>query len=530
MNAYFQIITSMNGTAVKLVPATEGGARLDFAELMEYLRSKNIEIADAKPLHQAVERLVDEVVVPVSIQVGLSARETFQVKVSEDKMEAVVRFYPPSSGGASYEGKADVIDDLKMSKVVYGIDEQAIEDYLDKRNYCEDIVIARGKDAVQGKDASIEYFFNTDLNTKPRRNEDGSVDFFHLDTINHCKVGDVLAKLDREVTGVPGTDVHGAPIQPRKVQHLNLKFGRNIELSEDGCTITSKVNGHVCLSMDEVVVSDVYEVEDVGPATGNIESNGSVLVKGNVKAGFSIKAQGNVEIRGVVEGAVIETEGDIIIAKGMNGMGKGILNAKGRIILKYAENTTITSGEYVESESLLHSRVNARTEIRVDGRKGIIAGGCARATERVSCKTLGSPMGSDTQVEVGVDPETKIRYQQLQKESTQVTANLKNIQPILLSATQKLRRGETYPPEQLQYIQTLAITNKKQMERLREIQAELLQIDDQVQNQRQACVLVAGDVYEGTKITIGDASMVLKRPATYCRFIKEKGEIKVGAY
>ena len=52
--------------------------------------------------------------------------------------------------------------------------------------------------------------------------------------------------------------------------------------------------------MDEVVVSDVYEVENVGPATGNIESNGSVLVKGNVQAGFSVKAKGNVEIRGVL--------------------------------------------------------------------------------------------------------------------------------------------------------------------------------------------------------------------------------------
>lgn len=530
MNAYFQIITSMKGTAVKLVPETDGGAKLDFAELMEYLRLKNIEIADAKPLHQAVEGLVSEVEVPVSIQVGLSAPETFQLKVSADKMEAVVRFYPPSSSGVSYAGKEAILNDLKQSKITYGIDEEAVEAYLAKRNYCEDIVIARGKEPVRGEDARIEYFFNTNLSAKPKRNEDGSVDFFHLDTINHCKEGDVLAKLHKEVPGEDGWDVYGAAIHPPKVQHLNLKFGRNIDLSEDGCVITSRLNGHVCLSMDEVVVSDVYEVENVGPATGNIESNGSVLVKGNVQAGFSVKAKGNVEVRGVVEGSVIETDGDIIIARGMNGMGKGILKAKGRIILKYAENATITSGEYIESESLLHSRVNARTEIRVDGRRGIIAGGLVRATEKISCKMLGSPMGSDTQVEVGINPEVKIRYSELQKESMQVTANLKNIQPILLSATQKIRKGESYPPDQLQYIQTLAITNKKQMERLKEIQGELLLLDEQLQSQKQSCVLVSGDVHEGTKITIGDASLVLKSPATYCRFIREKGEIKIGAY
>lgn len=530
MNAYFQIITDMKGTSVKLVPETDGGEKLDFAELMEYLRSKNIEIADAKPIYHAVVELVSEVVIPLSMQVGLSAPESFQLKVSEDKMEAVVRFYPPSSSGISYKGAEDILNDLKTHKIIYGIDEAALKNYLANRNYCEDIVVARGTEPVQGEDARIEYYFNTDLNTRPKRNEDGSVDFFHLDTINHCKEGDVLAKLYREVPGTDGCDVCGVPIRPRKVNHLNLRFGRNIELSEDGCEITSLVNGHVCLSMDEVVVSDVYEVENVGPATGNIESNGSVLVKGNVQAGFSIKAKGNVEIRGVVEGAVVETDGDIIIARGMNGMGKGILNAKGRIILKYAENATINSGEYIESESLLHSKVNARTEIRVDGRRGVIAGGVARAAERISCKTLGSPMGSDTQVEVGIDPEIKIRYQELQKESMQVTANLKNIQPILLNATQKIRRGETYSSEQLHYIQTLAIKNKEQMARLKEIQAELFSMDDLIQNQRQAYVRVSGDVYEGTKITIGDASLVLKSVATYCRFIREKGEIKVSAY
>lgn len=530
MNAYFQIMTSMQGTAVKLVPETDGGAKLDFAELMEYLRIKNIEIADAKPLYQAAARLTSEVVVPVSAQVGLSAPETFQLKVSPDKMEAVVRFYPPSSSGVSYAGKEDVLRDLKMSKVIYGIDEEAVEAYLAERNYCEDIVIARGKEPVRGTDARIEYFFNTKLSAKPKRNEDGSVDFFNLDTINHCKEGDVLARLHKEIPGKDGCDVYGVAVHPPKVQHLSLKFGRNIDLSEDGCVISSKVNGHVCLSMDEVVVSDVYEVENVGPATGNIESNGSVLVKGNVQAGFSVKAKGNVEVRGVVEGSVIETDGDIIIARGMNGMGKGILNAKGRIILKYAENATITSGQYIESESLLHSKVNAGTEIRVDGRKGIIAGGVVRATERVSCKTLGSPMGSSTQVEVGIDPEIKIHYSELQKESMQVTANLKNIQPILLGATQKLRKGETFSPEQLQYIQNLAATNKNQMARLKEIQAELLELDEQIQSQRVACVQVSGDVHEGTIITIGDASLVVKSTTTYCRFIREKGEIKISAY
>lgn len=237
-----------------------------------------------------------------------------------------------------------------------------------------------------------------------------------------------------------------------------------------------------------------------------------------------------MEVRGVVEGAHIETDGDIIIARGMNGMGKGVLKAGGRVILKFAENATIYAGAYVESESILHSNVNANTEVIVDGRRGFIAGGIVRATEKISCKTLGSSMGADTVVEVGVNPEQKKRFQELQKEVMEITKNLKNIQPILVNATQRLKKGEKFPPEQMKYIQTLAMANKQQMEQLEADQLELKQLDELMQSQGQACVCVSDDVYAGTKIAIGDVSMVLKSSMRYCRFIRERGDIKATSY
>ncbi|MGN0131785.1 MAG: DUF342 domain-containing protein [Lachnospiraceae bacterium] len=530
MNAYFQLIMNQSGTAIRLVPPSDGGEKINVAELTEYLQLKNVEVSDMKVLYQAIAALDKEVVVPLTPKCGFPEQEMFSLRVSEDRMEAIVRFYPPSNNGSPISGKDEILYDLKCRNVVFGYDEAAIETYLANRNYCEDIVVARGQEPVQGQDARIEYFFNTDLSTRPTRNEDGSVDFFHLNTINHCKTGDVLAKLYKEVHGQPGYTVYGEKISPRDIKHLTLKYGRNISLSEDGCTITSDLNGHVCLTGDKVFVSDVYEVENVGPATGNIESEGSVLVTGNVQAGFSIKAKGNVEVRGVVEGATIETDGDIIIARGMNGMGKGVLNAGGRIILKFAENATINAGAYVESESILHSNVSANTEVIVDGKKGFIAGGVVRATEKISCKTLGSSMGADTVVEVGVNPEQKKRYQDLQKEVMDITKNLKNIQPILVNATQKLKKGEKFPPEQMKYIQTLAVANKQQTERLEADQAELKQLDEMMQSQKQACVCVSDDVYAGTKIAIGDVSMVLKSTMRYCRFIRERGDIKATSY
>lgn len=530
MNAYFQLVANGNNTAIRLVPPTVGGEKLNIAEMTEYLQFKKIDVPDLKMLYQVAANYDKEVIVPLCPKPCLPQQEMMKVMISDDRMKVVVRFYPPSSNGASYSGRDDIISDLKFRKVIYGYNETAMDVFLARRNYCEDIVIAEGTAPIHGTDASIEYFFNTDLSMRPTRNEDGSVDFFHLNTINHCNTGDLLARLTKEVPGINGTTVLDEPIKPRTIKKLILKYGHNIELSEDGCEIRSQINGHVCLTGDKVFVSDVYEVENVGPATGNIESEGSVKVNGNVQAGYSIKAKGNVEVKGVVEGATIECDGDIIIARGMNGMGKGVLNAGGRVVSKFVENATITSGAYVETESIMHSTVNAKTFITVEGRKGFIAGGTVRATERVSCKTLGSPMGADTIVEVGVDPESKRKYQQLQKDLLDAQKNLKNIQPILLNLTAKIKKGEKLTPDQMKYVQSLATANQQMTEKIASSQAELEELEAVMQNEGTACVCVSEDAYAGTKVAIGDASLVLRKPVKFCRFIKDRGDIKVTSY
>lgn len=530
MNAYFQLICNQAGTSLRLVPPTDGGERLNVAEVTNYLDSKKIDIMDIKVLYQKISELTEETVVPLNGKTGLPQQEMFSLTLSDDHMQAVARFYPPSSNGQAYTSSGEIINDLKFKKVIYGIDTDAIEAYLKNRNYCEDIVLAVGKPPVHGTDASIEYFFNTDPTVKPTTNEDGSVDFFHLNTINHCKEGDLLAKLTREVPGANGSTVCAEIIKPRTIKKLMLKYGRNIAISEDGTELTSLVNGHVTLTGGKVFVSDVYQVENVGTATGNIESEGSVQVNGNVQAGFSIIAKGNVNVNGVVEGAYIEADGDIVIARGMNGMGKGKLRAGGRVILKFVENATIEAGGYIESGSILHSNVSTKTEVHVDGKKGFIAGGCVRATEKVSCKVLGSPMGADTLVEVGVDPESKQRYVALQKEIAEATKNLKNIQPIVANLSVKLKSGEKLTPDQMKYVQSLLATQKQLMERMPIATEELAALEEVMKNQGQACVQVRDEAYAGTKIAIGDASIVLRDSMKFCRFIKDRGDIKATTY
>lgn len=527
MNGYFQLCVEQGRTSVMLYPPTDGGEQINPAELLQYLTVKQI-VYDAREISQGLQNLTQPVKVCINLDTRYPEQEMFFVRVSPDKMTAVARFYPPSNGGKQMD-KAEILRDLNHQLITYGIDETAIEIFLAKREYCKDIIIARGKAPVQGKDASIEYYFNTNPKIRPTLLEDGSVDFFHLNTLNSCAKGDILARLYPAVIGTAGYAINGDVIKPRDVKKATLKFGHNITISEEKTLLTAEVDGHVKLVDDRVIVSDVYEVKNVDNSTGNIEYEGSIKVSGNIMTNFTVKARGNIEIAGVVEGATVEAGGDIIIARGMNGMNRGRLIAGGNVISKFLENATVEAGGYVETESILHSNVMAKTEITVTGRKAFITGGRVCASNLITMKTLGSPMAADTLVEVGADPAIKMEIQKLQKEVAESNKNLRQIQPVLAAANQKIQSGNKLPREQVKYILSLADTSQQLQELVNHNATRIAELTEILDASTNAAVVVTGEVYAGTKISIMDVSMTVRETIQHCRFIKDRGDVRMAS-
>lgn len=525
MNGYFQLDFRPTGTYLDLYPPTDGGKPVDINELLGYLQRCSIE-ADLIDLKEAVTGLSEKRSVFLSKSSTVFVSETVYVSVSPDHMTAYAVFYPPSVNGPLMD-KNDIVRALENEKIVYGINESMIEEFLKTREYCKEYVIAEGKPPRHGKDASIDYFFNPELKVKPKEREDGSVDFFNLSTVNHCKKGDLLARLHREDVGDFGESILGEKIRPRDVKRLSLKYGRNININEERTELTSQVNGHVTLVEGKVFVSNIYEVENVDISTGNIEYDGNVQVNNNICDNFRVIAHGNIEVRGIVEGAYVEADGDIIIARGMIGMSKGILKAGGNVIVKFIENATVMAGGFVETESILHSTVMAKTEINVVSKKGFISGGRVSATNRVKVKSLGSPMGANTVVEIGIDPAMKIRYAELQKEIVKNRKSMDSIEPIIQNTNEKIAKGIRLKPEQLDYAKTLMLSMMELKKKIKSDEKEMADIQVLLDSQSTAEVCVSGEVYPGTIISISDVSMVVKANISYCRFRKEQGDVKM---
>ena len=252
-------------------------------------------------------------------------------------------------------------------------------------------------------------------------------------------------------------------------------------------------------------------------------------MNGNVCSNFSVKAKGNIEVRGVVEGAYLEADGNIVIARGMNGMSKGSLKAGGNVIAKYIENAKVVAKGYVSTESILHSEVMAGTEIQVSGRKGFITGGRVCATNLIQVRTLGSPMGADTTVEVGADPQVKVRFQQLQKLMVENKKIIDSVQPVLASFAQKLSQGVKLKPDQVKYFQELLNTHKTKQQEQEDYMKEMQSLQAIIDESANARVEVTGEVFGGTRICIADVSMVVKNSMNYCKFIKSQGDVKMTA-
>ncbi len=524
-NGYFQLLVEENKTSLKMYPPEGEGALFPIGDLFSYLDRLKIsyDMVQVKRYYDGLKSV--PLVMPLDRENHYAEREVMIINIAEDKMAVTARFMAPSNNGEKMD-MTEILGDLLHQGIKAGVKKDAIEEFLSKREYCKDYLIAEGKGATRGEDAYIEYYFNTDLSMKPTENEDGSVDFRNLNNISPVHEGDLLARLYKEKPGEMGYNVQGEKIRPPEVKRCRLLFGSNVRRNEDKTELYSMVNGHVTLSNDQVSVSNVYDVEDVGNATGNINYDGTVDIKGNVNSGFKVYAKGDIVVGGVVEGAELEAEGEIILKRGIQGGGRAKVKAKGNVVAKFIEGATVSAEGFIRTESILHSNVSAKGEIEVSGRKGFVTGGTVRSLSMITAKNIGSETGGSARLEVGIDPVLKERYNILGKEIKDTEEQMAKVYPVLIAFGKRIGRGEKMEEEKMTQMRALTKTYSAMESDVKNKKKEYAEIKECLATDADACIKVTGMIYPGASIAISDVSMNIKSRDQYCRFIKEGGEVR----
>ncbi len=524
-NGYFQLHLEEEGTYIRLFPQQDGGMPIDLSEVMSYLNDVKIYEYDLETLTKTLRMLSSPVTIKLMEKKISPVAAYVQVQIAKDRMTAAVRLYPPSNHGAPLSQEM-ILGSLTRAKVGYGIVEPIINRIVSTPIYCQTIPVAKGKAAVEGSDAVIEYLFDTNPLAKPKMNEDGSVDFHQLNIFTEVKEGQLLATLTPEKEGIPGMDVFGNPLNPHKIRKKTLKYGKNIRISDDKLQIFSEVSGDVKLEGDMVFVSNSYTVAaDIDASTGDIVYEGNVIVNGNVRTGFSIHAKGDIQVKGVVEGASLYAGGNIVLSRGIQGMNRGLLFAEGDVLTKFIESATVKAGGTVRSGSILHSTVEAGDKILCEGRKSFAIGGTLSAGNLIQVKTIGNQMGTETNVKIGVDPLVYEQLKDAQKELTENQDMIEKCIQVLVLFKKRMESGQGIPQDKIPIIKKAGEDRAQLEERQTELKLIIENATKAIEANANGRLKVSDAIYSGVRIQISNSMYVVKDTGKYCQFYLEDGEI-----
>jgi len=285
----------------------------------------------------------------------------------------------------------------------------------------------------------------------------------------------------------------------------------------------------IILTLGLVFFSNYEVPADVDNSTGNINFIGNIIVRGNVLSGFTVEAGGNVEVWGVVEGATIKAGGDIILRRGMQGLGKGVLISGGDIIAKYVENSTITANDTIKSEAIMHSHVKCGNKLELCGRKGLLVGGTCKVTKEIIAKVIGSHMATVTDIEVGLDPSLKERYKTLKVDIDKIESDLKKADQAI-TILKKIEASGIMTPEKKDIMLKSVRTKVYFSNKIVEMKEEMSRIQESLQEEANGKVRVQNYIYPGSKINIGTCMMCVKETLQYCTLYRDGADIRVGEY
>ena len=454
--------------------------------------------------------------------------EDVNITISSDKMETYAVFSPANTNGAEL-----TLDALKARLdavgVTYNAEDELLADVWKNREYGKKTVIARGKRPVNGKDGYLKYTFDMGARTgAPKILEDGRVDYRELSNFESVSSGTVLAEIIQPTPGESGVDLFGATISAKTGRPTpRTVTGKNVAVSADGTQIVSTIGGQIIVENGRVSVSPVLAITtDVGNETGSIRFEGTVTIRGAVRAGYLVQATEEIEVYGPVEGAHITAGGNIKLLGGVQGNGKAVITAGGNIFTRFAQNATLSAAGDITSDLLMHCTIRCNGSLLLEGKTRQLVGGSAAAGTLIRAKEIGSSIATATELFVGNLPETLEKYATTKAELARKREEFKKVSQIV-DALMKLQQAQALPPDRqemlLKSLQT-KVTYRSEITRLEEavgaIAAEL--------SHDKGVVYGQDVIYPGVTVQIGNARMTVQDEIRASGLRNRDGRVTIG--
>ena len=455
------------------------------------------------------------------------------VEVTKDEMTGSIVVSSPSMSGS--EASFDMIKRaiLQQGVVEACIEEDKIKEFVDTPVYDVPFEVAKAIMPVDGHDAYISYNFETDpKKLRAQVDEEGNVDYKKLNNIQNVIADQPLAQKIPAQRGKGGKTLFGRYLEAKNGKDIQIQLGANVKLDRDGVTIKAEIDGEVMLVNGKVTVEPIKYLDAVNVKTGDVKFVGTVVIKGNVQEGYKVEAT-NIEVNGIVDKSRLEATGNIIVRQGIFGKGEGFIKAGKSLWAKFINDTTVEVEENViVSDSIVNSTVTAMKNIVLRGKKAQIIGGHLMATEEICARKVGSPGGgTETILEVGVDPRAKKRLEELQNQQAKSTKEYENCDLDIQTLEQQKKLRKKLPQEKEEKLKTLKERCEQISEELEVMTDEINKIQEHLRDLKAiGKVKVEGDVYAGVKIYIRDVLDEVKIDTKSVTFFYDKAFSKRGPY
>lgn len=455
------------------------------------------------------------------------------VDASKDEMKASIIVTAPAVSGAEASYDA-IMRSLKAQGIVAGFDDQRINDFVDNPVYNIPYEVCHAVMPVDGKDAYVQYNFETDIRKlRAKESDTGNINYKELNQIQNVVAGQALATKIPPEKGKGGKTIFGRYLEAKNGRDITVTLGENVVYDKDGMTMLAAVDGEVSLVNGKVTVEPVKYLDAVDIKTGNITFLGSVVVKRNVEDGYNVKASGNVEINGTVGISHIEAGGNVIVRQGVFGREEGSIKAGKSVWAKFIQATKVEcEGNVIVTDSIMNCEVTAMKNIVLRGKKAQITGGHLFATEEICARNIGSPGGgTETILEVGVDPRAKKRLMELQDRHGDIVKELETLELDIQNIEQRKKIQKKLAQDKEEKYQALKKRYKDLCLEASEITNEIEKINEHMRELKAiGKVKCEGSVYAGVKVNVRDIMDEVKADTKNVTFFYERGFVKRGKY
>lgn len=448
-------------------------------------------------------------------------QKDYLLRINETHTEALLTLYRRAENSFTIE---ELLALLQENEITYGIKKEILIELAAGKHFYEEVLIAQGMNAEDGKDGFFEYHFNTKPETRPIILPDGSVDYNVLGKIELVKNDDLLVTYHPAIPAIVGKDVHGNVIDAYEGKNLPPLKCKRCGMNETN-EYHASVEGNVTLEGNKLTVTPIYYIDgDLDATTGNVNFYGDILVEGNVSAGVTVKATGNITVNGHVETANLIAGKDVILKNGMQGAGLGTIRAGRNVMARFLEHIRVVASNEVNTGALLNCEIESGNAVVVSGKRGTIIGGSVTAVELISAASIGNKAGTNTRLTIGLENDLKTTIAEIECQLEESRLDMEDAMNALDRIAYQLQT-QPLTPELSQ--QRTEQTRKKIyfQSQIKELSTKKVQSIEISQRSAEGKIVVSGDAHVGCMITINGAQEKLKSKYKNVMFKKSREEI-----